>query len=306
MTSEVNGASGARIAKRRREFAALLLAGAAGAGVVLLATRQPAAHVVVTPPRPLPRTVTPVSWQDLFPVVSALAVAALASMAAVLATRGWLRRITGLITAGLGVGIVALAAGRVTAAAVLAVVGHANLSPANGAGGGTSPGSTTAGGAGGAVGSLAGFGAHVELAGTGWRALILVGAALVIVVGIIIVIAATRLPAMSGRYERSAGSGVVGAVGTGAAAGTPEMAGPTAAARRDDGGSPPRRTRLSPRAGTAGGSWGSRPLRTPPATRASTVRAGQASGTTRAASITWEMLSAGSDPTAEPGDDTDL
>src|SRR5579859_4906212 len=97
MTSEVNRAPAAPVKSRRREFAVLLLAGVVGAAAVLLATRQQAAHVVVTAPRPLPRTVTAVNWQDLLPVVSALAVAALASMAAVLATRGWLRRITGLI-----------------------------------------------------------------------------------------------------------------------------------------------------------------------------------------------------------------
>ncbi len=183
----------------------LIFVGVAAAGAVLLATRQQAAHVVVTAPRPLPRTITPVSWQDLFPAVSALAVAALASMAAVLATRGWVRRVTGLITVALGVGIAVLAAGRVTDAAALAAAGHANLSPANGAGGGIAPGSTTAGGAGGTSGSgsLAGFPAHVELAGTGWRALILIGAALIVIVGIVTVIAAKRLPAMSGKYERS-------------------------------------------------------------------------------------------------------
>jgi uncharacterized membrane protein (TIGR02234 family) len=222
MTSEVNGAPASPVAAqvqaqapgavaaqvaaaRRRQFVVLLLVGVAGAGAVLLATRQQAAHVVVTAPLPLPRTVTPVSWQDLLPAVAALAVAALASMAAVLATRSWLRRITGLITVALGAGIAVLTAGRVTHAAALAAAGHANLSPASGAGGGIAPGSTTAGGTGGtgAAGSLTGFPAHVELAGSGWRVLILVGAAVIILVGIATVIAATKLPAMSGRYERS-------------------------------------------------------------------------------------------------------
>ena len=205
MTSENNGAPEVSVGRRRRRFALLLLVGVAGAGAVLLATRQQAAHVVVTAPRPLPTTVTRVSWQDLLPAVAALAVAALAAMAAVLATRGWLRRITGLIAAALGVGIAVLAAGRVTDAAVLAAAGHANLSPANGAGGGIAPGSTTAGGSGGtsAAGSLAGFPAHVELAGSGWRVLIMAGAIAIIIVGIITMIAATRLPAMSGKYDRA-------------------------------------------------------------------------------------------------------
>lgn len=297
MTSEVNVASAAPaqasavpVGKRRREFAALLFVGVVGAGAVLLATRQQAAHVVVTAPRPLPRTITPVSWQDLFPVVSALAVAALASMAAVLATRGWVRRVTGLITAALGVGIAALAIGRVTDVAVLAAAGHANLSPANGGGGGIAPGSTTAGGAGGTTGSesLTGFPAHVELAGTGWRALILVGAALIVIVGIVTVIAATRLPAMSGKYERSGRSATAAVAG-------PTVAGSRAAgsaeAKPGASGSPPRSARSSASAVPAGQAAGS---------------AGVGQPNARAAASMWESLSAGTDPTSQPGDEKDL
>ncbi len=90
-----------------RELAGLLLGGAAGAGVVLLASRQGLARVIVRPPRPLPATVTVLSAQDLRPAIAALAVAALASLAAVLATRGLLRRLTGLVAIALGAGIAA-------------------------------------------------------------------------------------------------------------------------------------------------------------------------------------------------------
>ena len=197
--------TGAAVRPGRRELAALLLCGAAGAGLVLLGTRQHIARVVVTAPHPLPVTITPVSAQDLLPAVSALAIAALASLAAVLATRGLVRRITGLVTAALGIGVAISAVAVLKAGDVLGAVGHANLSPANGAGGGIAPGSTTAGTSGGAVGgSLAGFPAHVEFAGSGWRVLMLAGAALIIIAGCATIARAGRLPAMSSRYERAA------------------------------------------------------------------------------------------------------
>jgi uncharacterized membrane protein (TIGR02234 family) len=193
-----SGASG------RQELAVLLLCGAAGAGLVLLGTRQLVAKVVVTAPHPLPDTVTPVSAQALLPAAAALAIAALASLAAVLGTRGLLRRITGLITAALGVGVAITAAASLRAGDVLRAARHANLSPANGAGGGIEPGSTTAGTNGAAGGSLAGFPAHVEFGGSAWRVLILAGAVLIIIVGCAIIARARRLPAMSARYERNA------------------------------------------------------------------------------------------------------
>lgn len=189
----------------RRELVVLLLCGAAGAGLVLLGTRRQVASVVVTAPHPLPVTITPVSGQALLPAAAALALAALASLAAVLATRGLLRRITGLITTALGVGVAITAAASLRVSDVLAAAGHANLSPAGGAGGGIAPGSTTAGTDGsGAGGSLAGLPAHVELAGSSWRVLMLAGAVLIIIVGCAIIARAGRLPAMSSRYERTA------------------------------------------------------------------------------------------------------
>lgn len=191
-------------ARSRRELAALLVAGAAGAGVVLLAARQALARVVTLPPTPLPATTTEVSGQDLRPAIAALAVAALASLAAVLATRGVLRRITGLITSALGAGIVGLAVGPVSAAEAVAAAGRSSLSPAVGAGAGAAAGSVTAGsGAGGSggVGGPGGFPVHVVLAGAGWRVVLTCGAALLVVTGIVILARAGRLPAMSRRYE---------------------------------------------------------------------------------------------------------
>jgi hypothetical protein len=194
-----------REVRRWRDLAAVLLAGAVGAGVVLLGIRQHAAEVIVTAPRPLPATVTAVSVASLRPAIGALAVAVLASLAAVLATRGVLRRLTGLMTCALGAGITLLAVANVTHAAVLAAAGRAAASPAAGAGAGTAAGSATAGsGQGATAGSLAGLGSRVLLSGSGWQVLTVAGAVLIAAAGIVIIVMAARLPAMSGRYDRPA------------------------------------------------------------------------------------------------------
>lgn len=206
----------ARGSSARRELTAVLLGGVLGAVLVLLSTRQELARVIVTPPRPLPVTILPMSWQDLLPAVAALAVAALASMAAVLATRGVLRRATGLIALALGLGIAIMAAGRVSAAGVLTAARHASVSSASGVTGGTAPGSTTAGtDTGSASGALTGFPAHVVFSGSAWRAFMLIGAALIVLAGLAIMVRATRLPVMSARYER--GAARAGAARAGAA-----------------------------------------------------------------------------------------
>jgi len=200
--SEEAGAAGL-FAHQKRNLAAILLGGAAGAGVVLLATRQELARVVTHAPRPLPDAVTTVTAQSLRPGIAALALAALASLAAVIATRGLLRRITGLITIALGAGVALSAMAGITTAAVLAAAGRAGSSPASGGGAGTAAGSVTAGNGGSAAtGSIAGFPMHVVLGGTGWRLLMLAGALLIVAAGVAVVVLAGRLPVMSGRYER--------------------------------------------------------------------------------------------------------
>src|SRR6266566_3285701 len=88
----------------RREFTLVLLAGAAGAGLVVLAVRQAWAHAVFTPPRPLPAQDITVTGQQLVPLAGALALAALACLAAVIATRSALRRAAGVLLAVLGAG----------------------------------------------------------------------------------------------------------------------------------------------------------------------------------------------------------
>ena len=88
----------------RREFVLVLLAGAVGAGLVVLAVRQAWAQAIFTPPRPLPAQDISVTGQQLVPLASALALAALACLAAVIATRSVTRRAVGALLALLGAG----------------------------------------------------------------------------------------------------------------------------------------------------------------------------------------------------------
>src|SRR5262245_30549532 len=78
----------------RREYALCLAIGAAGAAIVLLAVRQGWARVLTVAPAPLPATSVTVTGQDLVPVAGALGIASLAGLAAVVATRSRLRRLT--------------------------------------------------------------------------------------------------------------------------------------------------------------------------------------------------------------------
>ena len=58
----------------RREYGLTLLAGAVGAGLILLAVRERWAKAVFTPPKPLSQQVVGVSGGDLVPLAGALAV----------------------------------------------------------------------------------------------------------------------------------------------------------------------------------------------------------------------------------------
>ena len=87
-----------------RQFALTLVACVAGAGLIILALRPAWAHAVFTAPHPLPAQDIPVSGQQLVPLASALALAALACLAAVIATRSWPRRVAGVVLAALGAG----------------------------------------------------------------------------------------------------------------------------------------------------------------------------------------------------------
>src|SRR5580693_2982197 len=95
----------------RREFMLVLLAGAAGAGLVVLAVRQAWAQAIFTPPRPLPVQDISVTGQQLVP---------LASLAAVIATRSVTRRAVGALLAALGAGAALAASAGMRTATVLA------------------------------------------------------------------------------------------------------------------------------------------------------------------------------------------
>ena len=104
----------------RREFMLVLLAGAVGAGLVVLAVRQAWAQATFTPPRPLPAQDISVTGQQLVPLASALALAALACLAAVIATRSVVRRAVGALLAVLGAGAAAAASVGLRSSTVLA------------------------------------------------------------------------------------------------------------------------------------------------------------------------------------------
>jgi uncharacterized membrane protein (TIGR02234 family) len=186
----------------RAELTAVLLLGAAGAGLVFLATRQGWAEVRTDVPAPLPDSVVTVTGQSLVPFAGALAFAALATLGAVLATRRLARRVSGVLLAALGAGIAAAVAGGVSAPAALAAAAT-STSPASGSGAGTSAGSVTEGSAqgGSAVPQVAGFHPHAVLAAGGWQALAITGTLAIMAAGVLIAWRATRLPVMSSRYE---------------------------------------------------------------------------------------------------------
>jgi uncharacterized membrane protein (TIGR02234 family) len=190
------------MAGRRREYVAALALGAAGAVLVLLSVRQGWARVVTIPPKPLPETSVRVSGQSLVPVAGAVGVAALAGLAAVIATYRLARRLTGLLLVVFGVVIAVAVSMHVRAADVVAAARAA---------GGTVTGSATAGGGGAAGGQAPGGAAgvsvagHVTMMGFGWRALVVVGAVMIVAAGLAVVWRGARWPAMSARYDQPTG-----------------------------------------------------------------------------------------------------
>jgi uncharacterized membrane protein (TIGR02234 family) len=181
----------------RREFVLALLAGAAGAGLVVLAARQAWAHAIFTPPRPLPAQDISVTGQQLVPLASALALAALACLAAVIATRSALRRAVGALLAVLGAGAAAAAAVGVRASTVLAA---ARANALDGPLGGSTTGGTPSGGA---VHEIVVSGSgRVIMAGAPWQAAAVTGAVVVMLAGLATVWRGPRWPVMSSRFER--------------------------------------------------------------------------------------------------------
>jgi uncharacterized membrane protein (TIGR02234 family) len=195
----------------KREYGFALLLGAVGAAVILLAAREQWAQAVFTQPKPLPAQVVDVSGNDLTPLASALAVAALAGLAAVIATRSMLRRAAGVLIALFGAGAGAAVMTSVTAATVLSVASSKVASPESAALSGTAPGSTTSGASGTGGFVVSGSVGHAVMTGTPWHVAVLLGALLIFVAGLATALRGPDWPVMSSRYDAPSGHGAPGA-----------------------------------------------------------------------------------------------
>jgi uncharacterized membrane protein (TIGR02234 family) len=187
----------------RREFALVLALAAAGAGLVVLAVRQVWAHAIFTPPRPLPEQDVAVTGQQLVPLASALALAALACLAAVIATRSVARRAAGVLLALLGAACAAAAAAGVSASAVLATARTAGASGPGGTFGGSTTSGTPPGGGGHAI-VIADSAGRVIASAAPWPVLAVCGAVAVVLAGLATAWRGPRWPVMSAKYERAA------------------------------------------------------------------------------------------------------
>jgi uncharacterized membrane protein (TIGR02234 family) len=184
----------------RREYGFALLAGAAGAALILLALRQRWAQAVFTPPKPLTAQVVDVSGTDLAPLAGALALAALAGLAAVIATRGPLRRAAGVLLALFGAGAGVAVMTSVTAATVINVAASKVASPGSAAFSGAA-GSTTSGSTSGGALVVSGSTAQALMTGTPWHVAVLAGALLVFIAGLATALRGPDWPVMSARYD---------------------------------------------------------------------------------------------------------
>jgi uncharacterized membrane protein (TIGR02234 family) len=180
----------------RQELARTLLVGALGAGLVFLASRQGWAHVRTIPPKPLPASRVTVTGAALVPYADALALAGLATLAAVLASRGLARRLTGVLLALLGASLAASAFTVSAASAITAA--NSNVGPASASAGSVVDGSGTAASA---VPNVAGATSHVAFSAAGWQALVVVGGIAMIGAGVLVAWRAGQMAVMSSRYD---------------------------------------------------------------------------------------------------------
>lgn len=199
----------------RRELTLTLLLGALGAGLIFLATRQGWAQVQTTPPRPLPASRIEVAGAALVPYADALVVTGLATLAAVLASRRLLRRLTGGLFAIIAVSLAASAFTLSRATAIAAAT--ASISPASSGAASVTDGSGTV-----SVGTpdVAGTAPHVIFTAAGWQAMVVAGAIAMLVAGILIAWRAERMAVMSSRYDSPASTRQRSAVAQRAAAET--------------------------------------------------------------------------------------
>jgi uncharacterized membrane protein (TIGR02234 family) len=195
----------AQAASVKREYGLALLTGAVGAGLILLAVREQWAQALFTQPKPLPAQVVGVSGNDLVPVAGALALAALAGLVAVIATRGVLRRVAGVILALFGAGAGAAVLTSVSAATVVSVAASQVASPESAALSGTSAGSTTSGST--STGGFIVSGSHgtAIMSGTPWHVAVLIGALLIFAAGLATLLRGPDWPVMSSKYDAPGG-----------------------------------------------------------------------------------------------------
>jgi uncharacterized membrane protein (TIGR02234 family) len=192
---------GLRARSPRQELWLAVLLGAVGAGLIFLATRQAWAQIRTIPPKPLPVSNVNVTGAALVPYADALVVAGLATLIAVLASRGLLRRLTGglLVLIGLGLGASAFTptrAGAISAAS-------SNVSPETAAAGSVTAGSGTVPTT---VPDVAGTAPHVAFAAAGWQAIVVIGALAMVAAGVLVTMRARRMAVMSSRYDSPAGA----------------------------------------------------------------------------------------------------
>jgi uncharacterized membrane protein (TIGR02234 family) len=187
-------------ADSRREYGVVLALGAVGAVLILLALREVWAHAIYTPPHPIPAQDYAVTGQSLIPLASALAVAALACLAAVIATRGLARRVVGVLLAVIGGYAAVTVTAAVTASAVLATAQSANAAITSGTGGN----STTSGGTAGAPAGILVSGAygHAVMTGLAWHVVAAAGALAIVLAGLATLYRGPAWPVMSARFER--------------------------------------------------------------------------------------------------------
>jgi len=196
----------------KRQYGYALLAGAVGAGLILLALRAQWAQAVFTPQKPLTAEVVSVSGNDLVPLAEALALAALAGLIAVIATRGVARRAVGALLALFGAGAGAAVLTTVTDATVVSVASGKVASPESAALSGTAAGSTTSGASGNGALVLSNSAGHAIMSGAPWQAVVIVGALLIFAAGLATALRGQDWPVMSARYDApgardAAGSG---------------------------------------------------------------------------------------------------
>jgi uncharacterized membrane protein (TIGR02234 family) len=185
----------------KRQYGYALLTGAVGAGLILLALRAQWAQAVFTPQKPLTAEVVNVSGNDLAPLAEALALATLAGLVAVIATRGVARRAVGVLLALFGAGAGAAVLTTVSAATVLSVAAGKVASPESAAMSGTAPGSVTSGSSSGGAVVVSGSAGHAIMSGVPWHVAVIIGALLIFAAGLATALRGQDWPVMSARYD---------------------------------------------------------------------------------------------------------